>query len=177
MGQPNGYPLNTMVDAVLDPPSATLLRAAFGRFPTGVTIITCIDAHGQRVGLTANSLVSLSLEPALLGWSLRLHSPSMAAFAGAKHFAVNVLAESQIELSRCFASARGDKFSMGAWYRGMGGAPLLSGAAATFECEPEASHLTGDHRLFVGRIVRASDAGLEPLVFNAGRYHLVGEIL
>lgn len=162
---------------VLTPPSHALLRAAFGRFPTGVTIVTCIDARGQRVGLTANSLASLSLEPALLAWSLRTQSPSLAAFQGATHFAVNVLADAQIELSRRFASAAPHKFDHGAWHEGVGRAPLLAGAAACFECVPFAAHATGDHVLFIGRILRATDSGLAPLVFNAGRYHLVGEIL
>lgn len=159
------------------PPSHALLRAAFGRFPTGVTIVSCIDAQGQRVGLTANSLASLSLEPPLLAWSLRDKSPSLAAFQGASHFAVNVLADAQIDLSRRFASAAPHKFDHGAWHEGLGRAPLLAGSAASFECVPFAMHVTGDHVLFIGRILRATDSGLAPLVFNAGRYHLVGEIL
>lgn len=168
----------TMVETEdLTPPGAALLRAAFGRFPTGVTIVTCVDERGRRVGLTANSLTSLSLDPPLLAWSLRLGSPSLGAFQRASHFAVNVLSESQIDLSRRFASVTPDKFDQGTWHEGLGRAPLLAGTSAAFECIPFATHVAGDHALFIGRILRANDSGLAPLLFSAGRYHLVGEIL
>ena len=80
------------------------LRNALGRFTTGVTIVTCCDAQGTYVGLTANSFNSLSLEPPLVLWSLRTASPALAPFVAAQRFAVNVLAESQVDLSRRFAS-------------------------------------------------------------------------
>lgn len=169
--------MNDDAPSVLVPPTAAQLRAAFGRFPTGVTIVTCLDAHGQRVGLTCNSLASLSLDPALLAWSLRLSSPSLAAFRAARHFAVNVLADAQVDLSRRFATPMPSKFDEGTWYEGHARVPLLAGSAASFECEPFAAHEAGDHLLFIGRILRATDRGLPSLVFNAGRYHLVGEIL
>ena len=159
------------------PPDSADLRAALGRFSTGVTIVTCVDAAGVAVGLTANSFSALSLDPPLVLWSLRLASPSVAAFRAARHFTVNVLAESQIDLSRRFASPLSDKFSEGAWHPGAGGAPLLIGAAATFECETATQQEAGDHLLFIGRVLRVADAALAPIVFHAGRYHLLGEIL
>ena len=164
-------------NASVDPPTPAQLRAAFGRFPTGVTIITCVAADNRRIGLTANSLVSLSLDPPLLSWSLRLSSPNLPIFRDAKHFAVNVLAEAQVDLSRRFASPVSSKFDEGQWSEGFGGAPLLAGCAASFECEQFARHDAGDHQLFIGRVLHVIDRGLSPLVFNAGRYHLVGEIL
>ena len=158
-------------------PGARELRTALGRFATGVTIVTCRDAAGTAVGLTCNSFNALSLDPPLVLWSLRRASPSLAAFAGAAHFAVNVLAEDQIELSRRFASSASDKFADGVWHDGAGGAPLLVGAAATFECERASQQDAGDHVLFFGRVLRLADAALPPLVFHGGRYHLLGEIL
>src|SRR4029453_6985800 len=96
-------------------PSAQALRPALGRFTTGVTIVTCVDGAGTRIGLTANSFSALSLEPPLVLWSLRRSSLSLQAFAGASYFAINVLAEGQVELSRRFASSAPDKFAEGAW--------------------------------------------------------------
>ena len=157
------------------PPQA--LRAALGRFATGVTIVTCIDAQAQRVGLTANSFSALSLDPPLVLWSLRRASPSLAAFRDASHFAVNVLADTQVELSRRFASPLGAKFDEGSWSAGEGGAPVLAGCAAVFECATDARHDAGDHVLFIGRVLRLADLGLAPLVFQSGHYHLLGEIL
>ena len=111
------------------------LRNALGRFTTGVTIITCVDDAGAFVGLTANSFNSLSLDPPLVLWSLREPSPSLEAFLTAPRFAVNVLAEAQVDLSRRFASAAENRFAEGAWALGEHGAPVLAGCAAVFECE------------------------------------------
>jgi flavin reductase (DIM6/NTAB) family NADH-FMN oxidoreductase RutF len=156
---------------------AAELRAALGRYATGVTIVTCLDAQGQRIGLTANSFNALSLAPPLVLWSLRLESPSLAAFAAARHFAVNVLAESQVDLSRRFASRAEDKFAEGAWAPGTHGAPVLAGCAAVFECEQLSQQTAGDHRLFIGHVLVALEAALPPLVYQAGHYRLLGEVL
>ncbi len=169
-----------MIDALPTngpPLDARQLRAALGGFATGVTIVTCRDASGQPVGLTVNSFSALSLEPPLVLWSLRLASPSLAAFDAAGHFAINVLAESQVELSRRFASAQVGKFDEGLWGEGVCGAPLLAGSAASFECERVSTQSAGDHRLYIGRVREAAAQAVPPLLFHGGRYHLLGEIL
>jgi 4-hydroxyphenylacetate 3-hydroxylase, reductase component len=156
----------------------TQLRAALGRFTTGVTIVSCIAPDGTSVGLTANSFQALSLDPPLVLWSLRASSPSVAAFQQASHFAVNVLGEAQVELSRRFASRRDDKFGEGAWAPGLhGGAPVLAGCTAVFECESLSQQPAGDHVLFIGRVLAVSEAPIAPLLFQAGHYHLLGEVL
>ena len=162
------------LDAPLD---ATSLRAALGSFATGVTIVTCRAANGEPVGLTVNSFAALSLAPPMVLWSLRLASPSLAVFDAATHFAINVLAEAQVDLSRRFASALPAKFDEGLWGQGVNGVPVLAGCAATFECERASHQVAGDHRLYLGRVVAASSQGLAPLVYHSGRYHLLGEIL
>ena len=156
---------------------ARQLRNALGRFTTGVTIVTCCDAQGQFVGLTANSFNALSVDPPLVLWSLRSVSPSVAAFEAAPRFAVNVLAEAQVELSRRFASKAEDRFAEGAWALGEHGAPMLAGSTAVFECELVSQQLAGDHRLFIGRVLACTESALPPLVFQAGHYHLLGEVL
>ena len=70
-------------------------RAAMGQFATGVTIVTAVDAEGRKVGLTANSFNSVSLNPPLVLWSLSKQSSSMPALLGAKAWSVNVLAADQ----------------------------------------------------------------------------------
>lgn len=153
------------------------LRTALGRFATGVTIVTCADAEGRFVGLTANSFNSLSLEPPLVLWSLRQTSPSLPAFLAAPRFAVNVLAEAQVDLSRRFAAPVVDRFAEGAWALGEHGAPVLAGCAAVFECERVSEQPAGDHRLFIGRVLACTESALPPLVFQGGHYHLLGEVL
>jgi flavin reductase (DIM6/NTAB) family NADH-FMN oxidoreductase RutF len=158
-------------------PDARALRNALGRFTTGVTIVTCLDAEGTRVGLTANSFNALSLTPPLVLWSLRRESPAAAAFVAAPRFAINVLAEAQVDLSRRFAARDVDRFAEGAWSSGEHGAPVLAGCAAVFECQTESHQAAGDHWLFIGRVLACTEAALPPLVFQAGHYRLLGEVL
>jgi 3-hydroxy-9,10-secoandrosta-1,3,5(10)-triene-9,17-dione monooxygenase reductase component len=153
------------------------LRTALGRFATGVTVITCLDAQGVRVGLTANSFSALSLDPPLVLWSLRQSSPSLPAFRSASHFAVNVLGEAQVEVSRRFASPASDKFGDGTWAAGQGGAPVLTGCPAVFECATVSLQDAGDHLLFIGRVLQFSEAPIAPLLFQSGHYRMLGEIL
>ncbi len=161
----------------MPPIDAKALRTALGRFTTGVTIATCRDAAGAAVGLTANSFNALSLEPPLVLWSLRRVSPALPAFQQASHFAINVLAEAQVALSRRFASQVPDRFAEGQWAEGEGGAPVLAGCAAVFECALHHQQVAGDHVLFIGQVLRLHEAALPPLIFQAGHYRLLGEIL
>jgi 3-hydroxy-9,10-secoandrosta-1,3,5(10)-triene-9,17-dione monooxygenase reductase component len=158
-------------------PDTRRLRSALGRFTTGVTIVTCTDAAGEPVGLTVNSFSSLSLEPPLVLWSLRRESPSAAAFSAARHFAVNVLAESQVGVSRSFAARRADRFAEGEWSAGLHGLPVLAGAAAVFECESVSAQVAGDHLLFIGRVLACGDSAVPPLLFQAGHYRTIGHPL
>jgi flavin reductase (DIM6/NTAB) family NADH-FMN oxidoreductase RutF len=159
------------------PLDAAALRAALGGFATGITIVTCRDATGAPVGLTVNSFNALSLDPPLVLWSLRLASPRLAVFDAASHFAVNVLAESQVELSRQFASAGAARFEAAQWNQGAGGVPLLAGSAVTLVCTQDSRQSAGDHRLYIGRVLAVAAQDVPPLLFHGGRYHLLGEIL
>ncbi len=153
------------------------LRHALGRFATGVTIVTCVDGQGERVGLTVNSFQALSLKPALVLWSLRCASPNLAAFQQAPHFAVNVLGEAQMELSRRFASKLHDKFSAGDWTPGGQGAPVLAGAEAVFECRQVSQQTAGDHVLFIGEVLGFSEGAGAPLLYHGGHYRALGALL
>jgi 3-hydroxy-9,10-secoandrosta-1,3,5(10)-triene-9,17-dione monooxygenase reductase component len=153
------------------------LRTALSRFTTGVTIVTCTDAAGERVGLTVNSFSSLSLEPPLVLWSLRRESPSAAAFSAARHFAVNVLAESQVGVSRRFAARKADRFAEGDWASGLHGLPVLGGTAAVFECETVSTQVAGDHLLFIGRVLACAETTAAPLLFQSGHYRTIGHAL
>lgn len=145
-------------------------RRALGSFATGVTVITTSRPGGEPVGLTANSFSSVSLDPPLVLWSLALRSPSRQAFEQASHFAVNVLAEDQVHVSRRFSSPVPDKFEGMTWRRGLAGLPLLDGTAARLECANAARHVSGDHVIFIGQVERFAYEAKAPLVFCQGRY-------
>jgi len=140
-------------------------------FATGVTIVTARDATGAPVGLTANSFNSVSLSPPLVLWSLSRTAGSMPAFERGSHYAINILAAEQHALAERFASKSADRFADLAFHEGAGGAPILDGAAAVFECFNRSRYEEGDHVIFVGEVERCSwRAGVPPLIFHGGRY-------
>ncbi|MBI4754113.1 MAG: flavin reductase family protein [Betaproteobacteria bacterium] len=152
------------------PFDARALRDALGGFATGVTVITTCGDDGRPVGLTVSSFNSVSLDPPLVLWSLSLHSPNLAAFRRCSHYAVNVLAAEQEGLSAHFAASGIDRFGGMEVQPGLGGAPLLPGCCAWFECRNEARHAGGDHIIFVGRVERFAREDRAPLLFHGGRY-------
>jgi flavin reductase (DIM6/NTAB) family NADH-FMN oxidoreductase RutF len=146
-------------------------RAALGMFATGVTIITVRDADGSLVGLTANSFNSVSLDPPLVLWSLARRAGSMPVFARGTHYVVNILAADQVLLAQRFATRDIDRFAGVPWREGAGGAPVLDGAVASFECANRSQYEEGDHVIFVGEVERCTArAGAQPLIFHGGRY-------
>ena len=146
-------------------------RRALGSFPTGVTVLTTLDADGRACGMTISSFNSVSLEPPLILWSLALNSPSLEIFRNASHYAVNVLSAEQQVLSNRFASRLADRFAGVDTRSGLSGSPLLEGCSAWFECRHEAIYPGGDHLVFLGRVERfALNPGHLPLVFHAGAY-------
>jgi len=108
-------------------------RDALAQFATGVTVITARAPHGF-VGFTANSFNSVSLDPPLVIWCLALRSRSLAAFEGAKRYAVNVLAHDQVGLARRFSRPHTDRFASVAFRLGEAGAPLIEGSVAWLGC-------------------------------------------
>ncbi|WP_137921036.1 flavin reductase [Hydrogenophaga sp. 2FB] len=155
-------------------PSNTFDQAAYrrclGQFPTGVAIVTAY-VDGQTIGMTSNSFASVSLDPPLVLWSIKRTSKSFPAFMACTHFAINVLAVEQMDLSQRFAMSGPSKFDGVAWTGGAGGAPVLDGASAVFECKRERDEDGGDHVIMIGRVERFIRApAREPLVFGEGRY-------
>jgi flavin reductase (DIM6/NTAB) family NADH-FMN oxidoreductase RutF len=152
--------------------SAQEFRVALGMFATGVTIVTARSAEGQVIGLTANSFNSVSLSPPLVLWSLAQAAASLSVFSAGSHYAINVLASDQKALAERFASRGADRWTGVAFDQGAGGAPLLHGAAATFECFNRSRYEEGDHVIFVGEVERCTHRpGASPLLFHGGRYY------
>jgi len=149
------------------------LRRCLGSFVTGVTVMTALDEDGNLVGMTANSFTSLSLDPPLIVWSLRLNSSSMPIYKKAHRFVVNILAQDQIDISNRFSKSAPDRFNGIPFKTGIAGVPLIDGCASYLECKLEASYPGGDHLLFVGRVERIQLSERKPLAFGGGRYMVV----
>ncbi|WP_429267937.1 flavin reductase family protein [Paraburkholderia sp. EB58] len=150
-------------------------KKALGQFATGVTVITTRAASGQLIGITASSFNSVSLTPPLVLWSLATRSASMPAFQANSHYVVNVLAATQLDLCKRFATVKGDRFEGVSHAAGDSGMPVLDGALAWFECHNRSRYVEGDHVIFVGEVERCGvneNAGdIAPLVFQNGQFH------
>lgn len=156
----------------------TQFREVMGRFATGVTVVT-LAHEGTLRGMIANAFSSVSLAPAMLLVCIDEHASMYSHFQSASAFAVNILADDQLELSQAFA-ARGEKDEvMGgfAFRQGPLGSPILDGVLAWAECRIEHRYSGGDHLIVVGRV---ADLALEqpdahPLVFFGGEYRSLAE--
>ncbi len=143
------------------------LRDAFGRFATGVTIVTC-DSEDGPICITANSFSSLSLDPPLIMWAGDRNSRRFRYFQAAKHFSVHVLSAEQAEL--CFGCSK-DAYALKEiqHHHCENGTPLLPDCLAHFECEQHAYHNAGDHVIMVGKVLKASMSDGDALTFYAGK--------
>jgi flavin reductase (DIM6/NTAB) family NADH-FMN oxidoreductase RutF len=147
-------------------------RTALGMFATGVTIVTARTPEGKPVGLTANSFNSVSLDPPLVLWSLARLAASLLAFSTGSHYAINILTAEQQALAKRFAAKGIDRFANVAFVDGASGAPLLAGAAASFECFNRSRYEEGDHVIFVGEVERCTHrSGASPLLFHGGKFY------
>ena len=142
------------------------LKALMREVPQPVSVVT-VDAAGQKAGLTVVSLVSLSLEPPLVGVAVGRHAALHELLREAGAFAVSILATGQEALAQHFARGvppiilwQGIETRTGEL-----GAPLLEGALGWIECRLASEHPTGDHTFFVGDVVSAARGpGREALV-------------
>ncbi len=160
-------------------PSTLSLRHALGDFATGVTIITARGADGVLTGMTVNSFASVSLDPPLVLWNLSLGSPSVPVFESATHYAINILAADQAELSQRFARRSEDKFKDLSVRDGLGGTVLIPGCVAWFECRVSARYPGGAHVIMLGEVerFRRATGHPAPLLFHQGKYNSAGELI
>jgi 4-hydroxyphenylacetate 3-hydroxylase, reductase component len=145
-------------------------RRACGRFATGVTVASCLDAQGTPHGLTVSSFTSVSLDPPLVLICLGHAVTVIDIFRAATHFGISVLLEGQRAIAERFARKGHDRFNGLPWRRGETGAPLLEGVLAQIECQTEQRFTSGDHDIFVAKMVHARVAEGEPLIYFASRY-------
>ena len=144
------------------------LRGAFGRFATGLTVVTAASEDGP-VGITANSFSSVSLDPPLVLWSIARSSRRFDAFARAQFQAIHILGSDQMDLSRRFFHDGRDFSGLGT-SPGIGDVPLIDGALARLECEIVRRVDCGDHLVLIGEVRGMETSDGEPLVFAGGHY-------
>jgi Conserved protein/domain typically associated with flavoprotein oxygenases, DIM6/NTAB family len=149
---------------------AATFRQVLGYYPTGVCVITALDADRKPIGLVVGSFTSISLDPPLVGFLPDKNSYSWGLIEKAGHFCVNVLAADQTDLCRQIASP-GDKFAGVEYTLSKHDLPVLEGAMAAIECQLVNIVSAGDHWLVMG-LVLGLEAKREttPMLFFRGRY-------
>jgi flavin-dependent trigonelline monooxygenase, reductase component len=150
--------------------SAEHLRRTCGRFLTGITIATAFGADGLPHGITVNSFTSVSLDPPLVLICVDCRAQFMTHCADGQNFGINILGESQQELSRRFARKEGERFLGVEWHFGKTGVPLLPRVLATMECELTTMIIEGDHFVLIGRVLVANCHEGSPLAYFRGAY-------
>jgi flavin reductase (DIM6/NTAB) family NADH-FMN oxidoreductase RutF len=161
-----GQPMPAYTDPVLDPKE---FRSALSQFATGVTIVTCNTDDGP-VGMTANSFNSVSLDPALVLWSISKTSRRYDYFATAKRFAIHVLDADQANLCMAFSKNAQAFDAAEHWSTSESGVPLIDHCLSRFECETFAMHDGGDHTIIIGKVYGLTTGQGRPLIFSQGGF-------
>jgi len=147
-------------------------RAAMRFVPAAVTIITARH-DGERNGLTATAVASVSAEPPQLLVCINRQASAEPLIAGSARFAVNVLSQDHRDLAERFSRSKlpGDTgFETGRWIDLPSGVPALADAVAVFDCLMVQHSVLGTHSLFIAEVVGVSTVAGEPLLYHAGRF-------
>ena len=156
-------------------------RSVMGNFATGVTVVTAAGPSGP-VGMTANAVASLSLEPLLLLVAFDNTARTLQVVRDTERFGVNVLARGQQDLARLFASkAPEDAKFAGIPHQVHDGIPVIEGVLAWVGCRLERLVDGGDHTIGIGAVEsaeagersgdeRAARGSGRPLIWFRGEY-------
>jgi flavin reductase len=157
-----------------------LFRAGMRLFTGGVCLITTVDGEGQRGGLTATAVCSVTMEPPTLLVCVNRRSATHDLIRSAGVFAVNVLASSDRALADRFAGGETgeSRFGIGDWTRLATGSPILESALVSFDCKIAQMVDVGSHGVFFGEVQDARVAGdsAVPLLYLQGSYGSFGAL-
>lgn len=145
-------------------------RKALGSFATGVVIVTTHPAGYNPIGLTVNSFASVSLDPPLVLWSIDKNSEVQGPFLEADTFAINVLRDSQEDLSKRFSTKGRHDLQDDEYTTWRTGAPILPETLAQFDCDVFQSIDAGDHIIILGKVLKIAHRDGAPLLFADGSY-------
>ncbi|MEP1931108.1 MAG: flavin reductase family protein [Roseibium sp.] len=150
-----------------DAENSRLLRDAFGRFATGVTVVTTHSDDGP-VGITANSFSSVSMDPPLVLWMPDKGSRRFRYFETAENYAIHVLSHEQAEICNGFVR-NANAFDQLTYKLDENGVPLIENCLARFECTRYAAYEGGDHLIVLGQVMKAEMRTGEALTFFSGK--------
>jgi flavin reductase (DIM6/NTAB) family NADH-FMN oxidoreductase RutF len=160
--------------------NSAVFRQALGRFATGVTVVTAERAPGEVHGMTANSFTAVSLEPLLVLLCVDEQARMLALLKKTQRFGVSVLKDDQRAISEFFAQPEQDpdvERALGIRFEWpTEGIPVLGDALAQLTCRVVASHVAGDHTIFLAEVEGAETFEGEPLLFFRGAYRRISPV-
>ena len=115
-------------------------RQALGQFATGVCVVTVNDANLGPIATTVNSFSSVSLDPALVLWSIQNASDHFSVYTECEHFGISVLNADQADISGHYAKQGEHQALVDHFCTGSLGEPQLLNALAHFSCVTHAVH-------------------------------------
>lgn len=146
-------------------------RRVLGSYPTGVCLITAVDAQGQAAGMVVGSFTSVSLNPPLVGFFPDKKSSSWARIEKTQHFCVNVLGSDQNHICSAFTSKDGKKFEDIEYEMSGHALPLVKASLAYIECRLFSVTEAGDHWFVLGEVIRLEETREHsPMLFHKGGY-------
>jgi flavin reductase (DIM6/NTAB) family NADH-FMN oxidoreductase RutF len=158
-------------------PDRELFREVFGRFATGVAVVTSATPAASG-GMTANALCSLSLDPLLALVCFENNARTLPIVREAGRFGVNVLASRQEDIAEVFASKLPESEKLeGVAYRMQDGVPIIEGSLSWAACTLRELIAGGDHTIAIGEVVSLGIGDGDPLLWYGGRYHDVGLVV
>jgi len=149
------------------------LKAGMRRLAAGVCIISLKDKRGVPHAMTATAVTSLSDNPPALLVCVNKNATAYQALSDQQPFCVNVLNQSQADLSaHCASKSEADRFTKGQWKNHQDGLPYLVDAEAIFFCRNDKIVEYGSHIIAIGKLteVFTADSVVAPLVYIDGRY-------
>lgn len=155
-------------------------RACMRLLPTGVSLLTA-GTGDDVIGMTVNSVVSVSLTPPTLLVSVHRQARLTAVAPVGAAFTVGFLGGDEILLSRQFAAATrpvgAAAVAAMAGRPGSTGVPVPGHALGVVECVVREVFPVGDHVLLIGAVVNAEATGhgRVPQIFYQGEL-LAGDV-
>ncbi|HCF5960713.1 flavin reductase family protein [Pseudomonas aeruginosa] len=148
-----------------------IYKEVMSSFPSGVTVVTCLDESGGIIGITASAFSALSIDPALVLFCPNYASDSYPVLCASKQFAIHLLSADQTAEAYAFAGKGKDKAKGIDWQLSERGNPLLSKATAIIECELWREYDGGDHAIIVGAVKNLilPETEVTPMVYHRGK--------
>lgn len=146
-------------------------RDLMSAFPTGVAVVTSLDADGAPRGMTCTSIASAALLPPTLLVCLRIGSGTLEAIASHGGFAVNLLHSEGQRAAEVFSRPGANRFARVSWRPSGSGLPwLVDDAFAVAECQVAEAVTVGDHAVLLGEVRETAQIAGTPLLYGLRRF-------